>query len=261
MTTHKREQIEDRPIRIDAVYDLAWNQIKGRRSSQQDSVASVSYGMMNHLCVLAYGMGGRAGGDVASALAVSTFRRTYERPGFSRGIRTRLRAAAESVNHAIRHQVAAVPELAGMGTMITAIAIYGTQLYWISVGDSPLWLIRRGGLHLLNAERVDSSSVPRRGRDKVRLPPGRKSLAFDALTGERQLELKVSSTGEALFLGDVLLIESDGIETCGDDELVQIVRSCQESAKKTVEGILAAIEARDYEFRDNATVIAVRVTR
>ena len=247
---------------INSVYDIAWNQIKGQRYSQQDSVACVRLGSRSHLCVLADGMGGRAGGDVASALAVGSFCNSYEGSEFSGEIAARLRSAAESANHAIRSQVIAVPELAGMGTTITAIAIDGTTFNWISVGDSPLWLIRRGRLRLVNSDRVQSGIATCRGRANSRLRrAGHKSLAFEAMTGERLLTTKASTTSETLILGDVLLGASDGIDTCGDDELLKIVHSCRESAAKTVDGVLTAVEAHDDEYQDNATVIAVRVTR
>ena len=245
---------------IDFAYDITWNQIKGRRFSQQDSVACLRLGSMSRLGVLADGMGGRPGGDVASALAVSSFCNSFEGSEFLSGIRPRLRTAVESVNHAIRNQIIAVPELAGMGTTITAIAINGTILNWISVGDSPLWLIRNGTLRLLNTVRQPSLSATPAGRDNMSpRPPGRNSLPFDALTGERMLQINASTTDETLVSGDVLLVATDGVVTCGDNELLEIVRSSPESAEEMVDKVLEAVEAHDDEYQDNATVIAIRV--
>lgn len=245
---------------IDSAYDIARNQLLGQRFSQQDNVACVRLSSRSHLCVLADGMGGRAGGDVASALAVSSFCNSFEGSEFSTGIAARLRSAVESSNHAIRNQVIAVPELTGMGTTITAIAINGTKFNWISVGDSPLWLIRHGRLRLVNSDRVQSARATRKGRTNSRpRRAGQKSLAFEAMTGERVLAIKGSTTGETLIRGDVLLVASDGIDTCGDDELLDTVCSCQSSAEEIVEGILAAVDAQNDPYQDNATVIAIRV--
>ena len=245
---------------IDFAYDIAWNQLQGQRFSQQDNVACVRLGSRSHLCVLADGMGGRAGGDVASALAVSSFCNSFEGSEFARGTAARLRSAAESANHAMRNQVIAVPELAGMGTTITAVAINGTKFSWISVGDSPLWLIRRGRLRLVNSDRMQSARATRRGRTNSRpRRAGQKSLALEAITGERVLAIKASTTSETLIRGDVLLVASDGIDTCGDNELLQIVRSCRNSAEEIVEEVLSAVDSHDDEYQDNATMIAICV--
>ena len=54
------------------------------------------------------------------------------------------------------------------------------------------------------------------------------------------------------------MLASDGIETCSDSELLEIVYSSNGTATNIVRSILAAVEAHRYEYQDNATVIACK---
>ena len=217
--------------------DVAWDQIQGRRFSQQDRVACVRIGTFQHLLVLADGVGGRVGGDVASTLAVSSFCSAYQGVSISDEPNRCMRTALRAANFAIRERTAAIPELSGMGTTLTAATLNGPQLHWISVGDSPLWLFRQRTMRLLNA----------------------KDLSFHAISGQNRISFATCTKPEQLWIGDILLLASDGVKTCCVDELSDIVGASTSSAAATVDRILAAVQAHADDYQDNATVIVLRV--
>ena len=137
-------------------YDIAWDRIRGQRPSQQDSALWVRISATEYLSILADGLGGEVAGDVASSVAVSSFCDAYEAPAIPGEPRARLMAALQAANLALHDRIVAEPELAGMATTLVAAVVYDGLLQWVSVGDSPMWLFRRGEVRRLNA----NHSVP-----------------------------------------------------------------------------------------------------
>ena len=93
-------------------------------------------------------MGGHAGGEVASKQVVEHFCAAYVKNSPDRNspgnIPGALRSSLNIANEALANTVAETPKLRGMGTTLIGCVIREDQLYWISVGDSPLWVCREG---------------------------------------------------------------------------------------------------------------------
>ncbi len=126
------------------------------RSVNQDMVLD-----RPNLYAVADGMGGHAGGEVAARLAVETLEAAFGRWPTSVG----LREAVEEANVAVWRESQVHPDLHGMGTTLTALAVVdesGGQatLALANVGDSRAYLFSRGALtqitfdHSLAEERV-----------------------------------------------------------------------------------------------------------
>ena len=112
---------------------------------------------------LADGMGGHAGGALASDTACTTFLAAY---GSSSGsVPARLDEAMQLANQAIAAQVQENPSLSGMGCTLIGTTFSAPGIEWVSVGDSPLFLIRGGEILLLNE---DHSLAPEIGRASCR---------------------------------------------------------------------------------------------
>lgn len=92
------------------------------------------------LLVLADGMGGHAGGSVASKIAVDTLMRKVK---FNRGVDVvkALKWGFLKANDLILAQSRKDPSLKGMGTTLTAMVIQNNQLFFAHVGDSRGYLI------------------------------------------------------------------------------------------------------------------------
>jgi len=106
------------------------------------------------LAIVADGMGGHAGGEVASGLAVDTVRRAYfDRPGSPAQA---LKEAVEEANAAIFARAQRDADLSGMGTTCVALALCGDEACVATVGDSRVYLIRGGRIYQMS---VDDSAV------------------------------------------------------------------------------------------------------
>lgn len=111
------------------------------RSDNQDSAYAGP-----HLLVVADGMGGHAGGDVASSVAVAAL---APLDGESHGpddALDELETALDDARSEIIARSDAEPDLAGMGTTVTAILRAGNKLAMVHLGDSRGYLFRDGTL-------------------------------------------------------------------------------------------------------------------
>ena len=220
------------------------SQHQGKRPYQEDSWALVTLGDGSLLAIVADGMGGHAGGAVASKLAVDAFVHAVEQGG---GLPDGLRDA----NEAVRIGAQGKPDLEGMGATVVAAQVRGDEVRWISVGDSPFYLVTQGKLERLNA---DHSMAPQidalvtRGMltaEEAEHHPGRHTLR-EAVMGE-PLTL-IDKGSRRLGPGDKLLLCSDGVQTLA---AAQIATQSVRPASGLVEAVLAA--AKDHQ--DNVTVV------
>ena len=241
---------------------VAWGQIQGSRETQQDAAVCLSWSERSHLVVLADGVGGRIGGDVASGTVVSAFRGSFvNSPDLEP--RTRLLVALQAANDALYDRSEAEPALAGMATTLVAVATAGSSLYWVSVGDSPLWLCRAGRLRRLNENHsvgcwVDSlAESGELSAEEAASVPGRGEL-LEALTGRDIRWLDAPANPLSLRLGDTVIVASDGVETCPGDAMIEILTAGRPSPSDVVEAILDDVEARGRAAQDNATLAVLK---
>ncbi len=236
---------------------------QGCRARQEDDYGVCelppTLGAGDLLLVLADGMGGERGGARASALAVRSFITTYDRVPATT-IPERLARALTEVNAQMRQEAATDPEeLNGMGCTLLAVVLAEEGLYWVSVGDSPLWLWRRGRLHRLNQDHAYRSvlavqvSKGQISADVAAHHPDRNAL-MSAVTGDTLDLIDLSQHAHALWNNDQILLASDGVLTLNEREITAILAHRQAN-KTPCQALLAAIAAHQRPHQDNATVV------
>jgi protein phosphatase len=215
------------------------------------------------IAVLADGMGGHAGGSLASTTICGVFIDHFTRDTGA-GLQ-RLKPALEAANDAIRAKVRANPTLSGMGATLVGAAIGAAGLSWISVGDSPMYLFRGGELVQLNEDHSLAPVIDRlaaegkMSAEAARSDPRRHFLR-SAVTGE-EIEL-VDAPERPLVLasGDVVLIASDGIHTLGPDDIRRLISAYRDEGPEAIAAaIVRAVDGAGEPHQDNTTVIAVTV--
>ena len=243
--------------------DVAWGQIQGNRKSQQDAVVCLSWPTGSHLLLLADGMGGHVGGEVASRTVVESFRDAFIQAS-DLGARDRLLAALQVSNFALFDRVTSEPDLEGMGTTLIAATIKGDALNWVSVGDSPMWLLRNHEFRRLNAIHTVGAVLDERvtlgQQSEYQETTGmNRSDLVEAVCGQDINWVDAPSSHFSLRPDDRLLLASDGVETCSNDVLREIADAEDGSSADIVEAILREVEKRAGPAQDNSTVIAVRL--
>lgn len=225
-------------------------QHQGARPYQEDSWALRTLGDGSLLAVVADGMGGHAGGAVASKVAVEAFVQAIEQGG---GLADGLKEA----NAAVGRTAASKGELAGMGATLVAAQVRGDEVRWISVGDSPFYLVSEGKTERLNADHSMAPQIDalvKRGMltaDEAEHHPGRHTLR-EAVMGQ---PLSLIDKGSRKLGPDVkLLLCSDGVQSISEAEIAA-------SAVKTVDGVIKAVLDAAKEHQDNVTVVRLERAR
>jgi len=236
--------------------------IIGRRAEQQDAVLAEPTerddGAPGLLLIVADGMGGHAGGQVASQVAIEAFACAY-RMGGALPAAARLRAALEIANQAIAAKIVERPELRGMGSTLVAALVFGDRVQWISVGDSPLLAVRNGELIRLNADHslapeIDRAALAGRiSQAEADNDPARHVL-LSAVTGG---PISMIDEGQQrLGKGAFVLLATDGLLTLPAARIAELASAPMSAARK-VAALLDAVAAGMPDDQDNTSLAAV----
>ena len=248
---------------------VAGERIQGARGYQEDdfSIRLLSgdddrEGEDRLLLVLADGMGGHAGGEVASATVVEGFQAGFDRD--APGIADRFNAGIDTANSAVREKQQADPNLSEMGSTLVAALVVGTTLYWTSVGDSILWLFRNGRLQRLNADHsmrpvlMDLVELGRLTEEEARSDPRIHQLR-SVIYGESIPLVDMNADGFGLENGDLVLLASDGLETLSEQAITDLISTGAEDAGQLVNALLGAVDNAQAPDQDNTTALVYRV--
>jgi formylglycine-generating enzyme required for sulfatase activity/serine/threonine protein phosphatase PrpC len=172
-----------------------------------------------------------------------------------------LKECVQKANKAIKDTVSETPALEGMGcTMVAAILEKG-KLWWASVGDSHLFLIRNRELIKKNADHSYGGFLDRMAAagTPVEPEPGlARNMLMSAITGDEINEIDVPQTPFDLQAGDRILLCSDGLDTLSAGKIIQF-SEWSESPKECAEALLKAVEEAAMPKQDNTTVVVVSV--
>jgi protein phosphatase len=232
----------------------------GARNLQEDYSSFSSDSKRQELiAVLADGMGGHNGGEVASKKAVDSFQATFKAYP-SAAVATKLGACLNQANTDIAIASRNSPALNGMGCTLVGIHIGEQGLQWISVGDSPLFLYRNGSVTRLNA---DHSMTPvieesmRKGKitkDEALRHPDRHALR-SAVTGEALSMIDSSVKPVGLLKSDIVVLASDGLLTLSVSEIAKVIKDqAKNEAKEIANALVGAVLAKQKSRQDNTTV-------
>jgi protein phosphatase len=177
------------------------------RANNQDSAYAGS-----HLLMVADGMGGHAGGDVASSLAVATFAPLDDEALGPDDALAELDRAMVAARDAIVERSAAEPDVAGMGTTVTAILRTENKLAMAHIGDSRCYLMRDGELSQVTVDHTFVQHLVDIGRitpEEAEHHPQR-SVVMKVL-GDFDVDITPDLSVREAVPGDRWLLCSDGL--------------------------------------------------
>ena len=254
-------------------FEYASRASQGARSYQEDT-AVVRAGAEEHrspaagrnldtlIAVLADGMGGHAGGELASSTACDVFLHAISASAGE--VPEQLEEALRQANAAIAQCVEQNPALDGMGCTLIGTAFGPEGVQWVSVGDSPLFLLRQSEIVALNedhslAPEIDKlAAAGRMSWDDAKSDPRRHFLR-SALTGADMELIDRSRRPLPLEPGDIVILASDGIHALGEPDILTLANENAELGCEAIaDALLAAVEAVGDVYQDNTTVVVVR---
>lgn len=234
------------------------SQWHGKREHQEDAYRVRHY-PGGTLAVVCDGMGGHMFGDVASATAAETFADTFEQESGS-PVAERLQFALDAANDAVARVFAAAGAFGG--TTLTAVFIGAGVLWWISVGDSPLYLWRHGRLMRLNEDHSMRAVYMQYVHSGSLTYEEAKHAGYSlrsALTGEPPALVDLPAVPYPLLPGDRIVLTTDGADDLLDTPFVSdaLRRIFDEREGNLSSRIVAACEALNNPYADNVTVICM----
>ncbi len=226
-----------------------------RREINQDSIL-VDNDL--NLFVVADGMGGHRGGEVASAMAVETVQEIIQqginsnRTSLKRLLCDSYREASQRIHN---RSTTESPELLGMGTTMVGVLIADSTAFIANVGDSRAYLYRKSCLWLVTEDHSLVNEQVRAGvlrEDEAHLVIGR-NVITRSIGFEREVE--VDAYERVLIPGDVILLCSDGLSSMIDDQ--EILRILEETPlDKAAARCIAAAKRAGGD--DNVSVILLK---
>ncbi|MFE4464068.1 PP2C family protein-serine/threonine phosphatase [Oerskovia sp. NPDC056781] len=223
------------------------------RSNNQDSGYAGP-----HLVVVADGMGGHAGGDVASSLAVAAL---APLDGESHGPDEALGLLESSIDNArldLVERSEQTPELAGMGTTVTALLRSGNTLAMAHLGDSRAYLLRDGVLNQVTTDHTFVQHLVDTGRitpEEAEYHPQRNVVM--RVLGDFDVDLTPDMSVREARPGDRWMLCSDGLSGFVSLETLEQTLISVEDTDECAERLLhLALRAGST---DNVTVVVVDV--
>ncbi len=203
------------------------------------------------LLVVADGMGGHRGGDIASKTVVEIISGFFEKChgyNYSKALEEAFRKANAEVLKIAKQN----PNLEGMGSTCTAILLKQGHAYIAHVGDSRAYLLREGRLHRLTTDHTLGELLKQRGDTSYKRYS---HVLTNAIGLKENIEIEILKPFD-IKPNDVYIICSDGLTThVKDSEILNIVaihkpqKACQ----------LLVDTAKKRGGTDNITILIAKV--
>ncbi|MBC7403836.1 MAG: Stp1/IreP family PP2C-type Ser/Thr phosphatase [Microbacteriaceae bacterium] len=210
------------------------------------------------LFVVADGMGGHAGGDVASAIALKRVMEADRQYASAADAEFALQSALSAANTMLAETVFEHPELTGMGTTVSAILRSGSQVAIAHIGDSRIYLLRDGTLKQITADHTFVQRLVDSGRitpEEAAVHP-RRSVLMRVL-GDVDAAPEIDTTVLDVLPGDRWLLCSDGLSSYVSDDKIAHALTAQTAVKDAAVRLVK--ESLDQGAPDNVTVVIVDI--
>ncbi|MEM9684739.1 MAG: protein phosphatase 2C domain-containing protein [Pseudomonadota bacterium] len=254
----------------DIRFDVASVLNRGCRDYQEDAIATdFPVGADFGYAVLSDGMGGHAAGDVASKIVVTEVFselkfQSSNVEDFSSNVVDVLQSAAISANACMAAHTSSNPDTAGMGATLIAPVFVKDRLFWISIGDSPLYLYRDGVLTQLNEDHSLGPHIDYMVRsgmmseDVGRNHPDRNALT-SVLIGEAIERIDCPAKPVRVLDDDIFVVASDGLQFLTNREIRSVLDAHKDDdAGKIADTLLKKLIKLNDPEQDNISFSIIK---
>ena len=233
---------------------FAASDVGKHRSSNQDA-GYAGY----QLSFVADGMGGHAGGDIASAISSQRIALVDARADSESDAVAELKRGLTEANEMLADTVAEHPELRGMGTTFSGLLITDDQVITAHIGDSRIYLVRDGEVTQVTTDHTFVQRLVEMGKisPEEALVHPRRSVLMRVL-GDAAPTLDIDFASHELRAGDRWLLCSDGLSGVVPEEVINRILKSDVSPAEAVELLVG--EALEFGAPDNVTVVITDIT-
>lgn len=204
--------------------------------------------------IVADGMGGYAGGEKASTLAIDTMRRMLMNTKEQNYVMAEsiLQEGVRLANEEIYKEATSHEDLKGMGTTLVIAYVEENRLYWANVGDSRLYVFRDGVLHKITKDHsmVQELYATSLSEKELMLHPQRNVLTRAVGV---QSSVEVDTGVWDIEKGDRILLCSDGLSGYIDTEVIEQAFQNEENCERLLEDLIDLVF--DAGAKDNVTIV------
>ncbi|MDD5949731.1 MAG: serine/threonine-protein phosphatase [Lachnospiraceae bacterium] len=243
---------------------LGVSSLIGTRPDQQDSV----YGeILEHslVAILCDGMGGLQEGALASQTAIQTFAEDYEKRDRTMKVPIFLRQEAIEMDMVVHDLVDDSQTPVKAGSTVAAVVLQKNELYWLSVGDSRIYIIRGEEMMAVNRDhnyrlRLDEALETGNITKELYEQEEKKGEALISYLGMGNLTLMdVNREPFLLQPEDVVLVCSDGLyKTLSNEQIVRIVKEYLPDTQKTADMLTETAVLASLENQDNTSAVVIQ---
>jgi len=250
-----QQALEEYCLEIGALSDMG-----RQRDSNQDQVGySKSADSKTILAIVADGMGGHQGGEVASRLAVELILQDYGNGEQHVLSAKELKRYFNMVNSAIYNQAQGSAALQGMGTTLVSLAIAQGVACYAFVGDSRLYLLRAGECCQLSKDHTVVAEMLKQGliTAEAAVSHPDKNVITRAIGTYPNVEVDSSNKPLPIKTGDCFLLCSDGLhDLVNSTEMQQAL--VEHTAQQACEVLIQLANSKGGHDNISALVIKVR---
>jgi PPM family protein phosphatase len=236
----------------------------GAREQQEDSFGFSSFDQTEIIhnrgfaAVLADGMGGMTHGREVSGLAVQSFLRYYQDLSIEEDIPNLMRNSLLFANNEVQRFAEKQGLKNQVGSTLIAATVINSNLYWISVGDSRIYLFRQNELIQLTEDHIYAkvlnveAAMGKITKEDVENHPQKGALT-SFLGLEELTEIDQNFIPFPLYVGDRVLLCSDGVYGFIDeDEISKVLSDVQD---ETCEMLIIKVLEKKHLYQDNITAV------
>jgi serine/threonine protein phosphatase PrpC len=207
----------------------------------------------NRLALVADGMGGHPGGEIAANVAAGVVPASFTGQSMDE-----LEAAVRAANWAIRDRAVAEPSLEGMGTTICAVGLLTNgQLVLVNVGDSRAYLWQGGALTQQTRDHSVTAELVERG--ELRQEEAAEHPYYGVLTRALGVgpDIEIDRTTLRVEEGDRIVVCSDGLFNELSDQEITSAMAGGGDVVAVVDNLIES--AIMHGGRDNVSVVVAEV--
>ncbi len=248
--------------------DIGCSSIIGTRNYQQDALFANQYDNGMTLAVICDGMGGLNGGEIASNTAVRKLVEDFGRVKAFGDVPEFLKREVIMLDECVADLEDEHGNALGGGCTLVCVVTMGNGMYFITAGDSRIYIIRDNAIQAINRDhnfRLQLDTMLKTGQitEKDYEMQENQAEALISYLGMGNISLMDSNT-EPFYLeeGDMILLCSDGLyKRLSNDQILDIVLDNQNSMQQIAERLNQVVMQLTQRNQDNTSIILLRYGR
>ena len=248
--------------------EIGQSSIIGTRSYQQDALFVAKYENGMTLAVICDGMGGLNGGELASNTAVKMLVNDFKSVNDFSEVPIFLEREVVRLDECVADLEDEYGNALGGGCTVVCVVTKGNGMYFISAGDSRIYIVRDNDIQAINRDhnfRLQLDTMLRNGQitEKEYEMQENQAEALISYLGMGNISLTDSNT-EPFYLeeNDLILLCSDGLyKRLSNEQILDIVLDNQNSMQVIAERLNKVVMQLTQRNQDNTSVILLRYGR